>query len=99
MNTFTKTIAELRIHYDRDQFDLSKHFWDTIDCLDNQQVFYWVERMLHIRHLLQGKDYIRVVGIQHQYREIQKWTKKQKRSIVFDLIKNWYEIEFVCELA
>ena len=99
MTSFPKTIAHLKEVYDKENhFDLPKHFWNTIDNLPNDQVFYFVERMLKIKGLLLGNDFYRVSNIQHQFRQYKTWTVKQKRSIVMDLIKNWYYVEFDFEL-
>jgi hypothetical protein len=92
-------MGRLRELYDRDPYNLSNNFWYTIDNLPNDTVFMWVERLLKIEGLLLGKDYLRVVGIQHDYRQFRNWTTKQKRSIMMDLIKHWYEVEFRYELG
>lgn len=98
MNTFAKTISNLKqIHSNGNEFSLPSHFWNTIDQLPNDQLFYFVERMLKIRGLLLGNDFIRVSSINHQYRQYKTWTTKQKRSITMDLIKNWYFVEFSLE--
>jgi hypothetical protein len=93
MYDFTKTMGILNGIYLEDQEFLPNIFWKTIDNLPNEELFDWVERMLSMQSLLLGKDYLRVVGIQHDYRQFKKWTKKQKRSIAMDLIKHWNEVE------
>lgn len=99
MYDFVKTMGILRDIYDEDQEFLPHIFWKTIDNIDNDTLFIWVERMLSNKNLLMGQDYLRVVGIQHDYREHQKWTKKQKRSIAMDLVRNWYDVELRHELS
>lgn len=99
MYDFVKTIGILRDIYDEHDEFLPHIFWKTIDNLPDETLFIWVERMLSIRNLLLGKDYLRVVGIQHDYRLYHKWTKKQKRSIAIDLIKHWYQVELRSELV
>lgn len=93
MYDFTKTIGILHDIYLEDQEYLPNIFWKTIDNLPNETLFLWVERMLSIQSLLLGKEYLRVIGIQHDYRQFHKWTKKQKRSIAMDLIKNWDQVQ------
>lgn len=99
MYDFVKTMGILRDIYDEDQEFLPHIFWKTIDYIPDDTLFIWVERMLSNKDLLMGKDYLRVVGIQHDYRRFQKWTKKQKRSIAVDLVRNWYDIELRHELS
>lgn len=94
MTSFPLTIANLKNVYDQNPHDLPWVFWNIIDNLPNEKLFEFVERMLSIRGLILGQDYIRITGIQHQYRQFKLWTPKQKRSIAMDLIKNWYEVEF-----
>lgn len=98
MYDFVKTMGILRDIYDEDQEFLPHIFWKTIDNIPDDTLFIWVERMLSNKDLLMGKDYLRVVGIQHDYRRFQKWTKKQKRSIAVDLVRHWYDVEFRHEL-
>ena len=99
MIDFCKTMGRLREIYDVDPYNLPNNFWNTIDQLPNEVVFMWVERLLKIQGLLFGKDYLRVVGIQYQYRQYKLYTQKQKRSIIMDLVKHWYEVELRYELA
>ncbi len=99
MNDFAKTIGILHDIYQEDKQFLPSIFWNTIDNLPNETLFNWVERMLSIRNLLLGQDYLRVVGIQHQFRQYKTWTDTQKRSIAMDLIKNWYTVEMYSELV
>lgn len=99
MIDFCKTMGRLREVYDIDPYNLPNNFWYTIDHLPNDTVFMWVERLLKIQGLLLGKDYLRVVGIQHDYRRYKSWTQKQKRSVMMDLIKYWYEVEFRYEIS
>lgn len=99
MNDFAKTIGILHDIYQEDNEFLPNIFWKTIDNLPNETLFNWVERMLSIRNLLLGQDYLRVVGIQHTFRVYKTWTVKQKRSIAMDLIKNWYTVEMYSELV
>lgn len=99
MYDFIKTMGILRDIYDEDQEFLPHIFWKTIDNLPDEVLFIWVERMLANQQLLMGKDYLRVVGIQFDYRKFKKWTKKQKRSIAMDLVKNWYDVELRHELS
>ena len=99
MYDFIKTMGILRDIYDEDQEFLPHIFWKTIDNIPDQELFLWVERMLANQQLLMGKDYLRVVGIQFDYRKFKKWTKKQKRSIAMDLVKNWYDVELRHELT
>jgi hypothetical protein len=99
MIDFVKTMGRLRELYDIDPYKLPNNFWLTIDELPNEVVFMWVERLLQIQGLLLGKDYLRVVGIQHDYRQYKSYTKKQKRSIMMDLIQHWYDVEFRYELS
>jgi len=68
MKDFIKLMGRLRELYDIDRYDLPRNFWHTIDELPDELVFSWVERLLSIPGLLLGKDFIRVQGIQHQYR-------------------------------
>ena len=99
MNDFCKIMGRLRELYDTDPYNLPNNFWYTIDELPNDIVFVWIERLLKIDCLLLGKDYLRVVDIQHQYRLYKSYTQKQKRSIMIDLIKHWYDVEFRYELV
>ena len=88
----------LRGIYDEDQEFLPHIFWKTIDNIPDQLLFKWIERMLTIRGLLLGTDYLRVCGIQFDYRQYQSWTIKQKRSVAMDLVKNWHEVELHYEI-
>lgn len=88
----------LRGIYDEDQEFLPNIFWKTIDIIDDDTLFIWVERMLSNKELLMGLDYLRVISIQHQYRQFHQWTRKQKRSIAMDLVKHWYDVELRYEL-
>lgn len=99
MYDFIKTLGILRDIYDEDQEFLPGLFWKTIDNLPDETLFLWVERMLANEKLLMGKDYLRVVDIQHTYKLSHKWTKKQKRSIAMDLVRNWYDVELRHELS
>lgn len=96
---FTKIISNLkRIHQSGNEFNLPSDFWNTIDQLPNDQLFYFVERMLKIKGLLLGNDFVRVSNINHQYRQYKNWTIKQKRSITMDLIKHWYYVELSLDM-
>lgn len=99
MNDFIILMGRLRDIYDNDPINLPYNFWRTIDQLPNEIVFVWVERMLQIQGLLLGNDFVRVSGIQFDYRQYKDYTPKQKRSIIMDLVKNWYDVEFWYELS
>lgn len=99
MTGFSRTLAQLQSIWLEDQHALPSIFWHTIDHLNNDELFVWVERLLQIRNAVQGQDYLRVTGIQHQYRLRNSWSIKQKRSIAIDLIKHWDQVELRQELA
>ena len=92
MNTFTTDMGILRQIYDRNPLNLPKQVWDYIDQLPDQFVFNWIERLLKTQ-VLKGKDHERVANINFWYREHKSYTKKQKRSIMIDLIRYWYDVE------
>lgn len=92
-------MAILRDIYDEDQEFLPNIFWKTIDNIPDQELFKWGERMLANQDLLMGKDYLTLVGIQFDYRIKKSWTKKQKRRVAMDLVKNWYHVELRYELS
>jgi len=99
MNDFITLMGRLRVIYDNDPINLPYKFWHTIDQIPNETVFAWVERLLKIQGLLLGNDFVRVSGIQFDYRQYKNYTTKQKRSIMMDLVKNWYDVEFWYEIS
>lgn len=99
MNDFVTLMGRLRVIYDNDPINLPYNFWNTIDQIPNETVFAWVERMLAIPGLVLGQDYIRTTGIQFQYRQIKKYTTKQKRRLMIDLTSHWYDVELRYELS
>lgn len=98
-HSFTEVMTLLQDIYLEDKTHLPNIFWNTIDDLPESEVFRWTERLLNDKNLLMGNDYLTVVGIQHTYRRFEKYTIKQKRRLVMELLQYWDQVTFMSELA
>ncbi len=98
MNTFTTDMAILRRIYDINPDKLPKLFWDYIDSVPEQVVFYWTERLLNAQGLLLGHDFMKVSDINFWYRQKKFYTETQQRYLMIELIKNWYDLEIRYEI-
>lgn len=97
--SFTETMNFLQDIYLEDKSHLPYIFWNTIDKLPETEVFRYTEMLLNKKDSLLGNDYLTVVGIQHNYRRFEKYTIRQKRRLVMELLPNWDYLTFMSELA
>lgn len=85
-------LTKLKAQREKNDKLLDKDFWYVVDHLDNETLFTWGERMIKNKQLLQGANYVKIVGILHDYRQIHNYSRKQKRALSMMLINYWDEV-------
>ena len=88
-------LEELAQAYELNYTD-SPVFWKAIDDLDNKQLKFWLDKLINTK-TYRTADWFNVCSIINTT-DCEKWTAKQKRYCVMELLQHWHSIFVYDEL-
>lgn len=66
-------------------------FWYVVDNLDDKIIHEYTEKLLKLKKV-EGKPYLKICNINHDYKQYKHYTVKQKRYLAMTLITHWDEL-------